>query len=310
MEKITIGRALHRFRARRGISQFDLAVCMDWKGTNPVIQIEKDRRMPRQDTLKRLGECLGLNYLEVHYLNGLAGYVPPTPHPPLEHVIKVLEEIALLFTEFPYPAYVLDYQLRFWLANRGTALLFNGDFSRLEKLMGGPLYVLDLIFDSRLGLRHQIPELEAIEQEQVFRFKAVNALRQHEDFFITFPLTMQVRLQPEDYQAFIRVWNSIDINIVNSYRAIKMQEMYAQLQHGDTRLPFSEGDVAFYIMSEPLLHLGNLFQIVTFVPVSGTLYADNPSLAEHVSQNYIPKEAHTLKLWELTNIQKLYPSPT
>ena len=75
---VAIGEALRRFRQQKGISQFDLAVAMGWKGTNPVIQIEKGRRLPRPDTIERLGACLGLSYVEVHYLNGLGGYVPPT----------------------------------------------------------------------------------------------------------------------------------------------------------------------------------------------------------------------------------------
>ncbi len=41
---ITLGSELRRLRTSQGISQFDLAVAMDWKGTNPIIQIEKDRR--------------------------------------------------------------------------------------------------------------------------------------------------------------------------------------------------------------------------------------------------------------------------
>lgn len=306
MQKVTVGQALNRFRIRRGISQFDLAVCMDWKGTNPVIQIEKDRRMPRPETLSRLGECLGLNYLEIHYINGLAGYLPSTPHPPLDHVITVLEEVAALFDDFPYPAYVLDYQLRYWLANPASALLFGGDYDRLRELMKQPLYIFDLIFDSQIGLRQQIPALETIELEQVFRFKAANALRQHEDFFVTFPQRMQARWLPEDHAAFMQVWNRIDINVAASYREIKMRELYAQMNHGDTQLVFPEGAVAFYIMTEPLLHLGNLFQIVTFVPVGTAGSVDNLTLAEQVSTAYVPRTISSIKLWDIAEIESVY----
>src|SRR5512134_3555827 len=91
---LTVGEELRRFRVRRGISQFDMAVCMEWKGTNPLIQIEKNRRIPRPDTIERLGKCIGLNYLEIHYLNGLAGYHLPTRLPPANYVIDTLNQIA------------------------------------------------------------------------------------------------------------------------------------------------------------------------------------------------------------------------
>ena len=51
---VTLGQELLRLRKRRGMSQFDLAVCVEWKGTGPVIQIEKDRRIPQPDTIEKL----------------------------------------------------------------------------------------------------------------------------------------------------------------------------------------------------------------------------------------------------------------
>jgi transcriptional regulator with XRE-family HTH domain len=75
------GKALQQFRKRAGIGIFDLTVLMGWKGTGPVIELEKDKRLPRLSTIDRLGEALNLTHSDICYLRGLAGY-PFLEHPP------------------------------------------------------------------------------------------------------------------------------------------------------------------------------------------------------------------------------------
>jgi transcriptional regulator with XRE-family HTH domain len=300
-KSITFGQEIQRLRRRQGISQFDLAVCMEWKGTNPVIQIEKDRRVPKPDTIDKLGKCLGLNYLEVNYLNGLAGHILPTRLPPREYVIDTLDAIGEALKTFPYPAYVVDYQFRIWLANRATALFTGGDLDVLRDLLARPLNTFDMIFDSSIGMRGQIDELHYAEIDQVFRFKATNSFRQHEPFYLNFLDDMR-RLEPDDYRALRTAWEAIDANSVTSYRSLDMREYLARLEHGDIRLVFSQGKVAFHIRADSVLHLRDLFTIVTIAPVATALYADNRRLAEQVSRQFAPDEGSSIKLWELMDI--------
>lgn len=295
---VTVGDELRRFRTRSGISQFDLAVCMAWKGTNPIIQIEKNRRIPRPDTIDRLGKCLGLSYLDIHYLNGLAGYHLPTRLPPPEFVTDTLDHIAAAIEDYAYPAYVIDYQFRIWLTNPATALFTLGDVDALRELVARPLHAFDITFDSRLGMRQRISGLEQFEQEQIFRFKASNAFRQHEPFFLAYPDSMD-DLNADDYQSFRRVWQSIDMNMVTAIRPIEVQTFYSRLRQGDltTRLP--DGDVAFYLRVDSILHLGDLLQIVTFVPV-------DEAVAALVCPRYVPADAATFKVWALTDLDPFY----
>ena len=67
-----LGATIKRFRERKGMTQYAVAQRMRWRGTAPVVEIEKGRRIPRQDTLRDLGKCLGLNDPDVKYLYGLA----------------------------------------------------------------------------------------------------------------------------------------------------------------------------------------------------------------------------------------------
>lgn len=295
---VTIGEELRRFRTRRGISQFDMAVCMEWKGTNPLIQIEKNRRLPRPDTIERLGKCMGLNYLEIHYLNGLAGYHLPTRLPPAEYVTDTLNQIAEALKDYPYPAYVVDYQFRFWLTNPATVLFTKGDVGRMGELMARPLTVLDITFDSRLGMRAYIQGIDAFEQGQIFWFKMSNAFRQHETFFQALPESMNY-LADEDYANFQKRWMSVEVNRLSAIQPLPIQEFYSRLKGGDIHLEFPEGTGAYYLRIEPILHLGDLLQLVTFVPV-------DEAIATRLNERYVPGDASTFKVWELMEMGRLY----
>ena len=299
-----VGQELHRLRQRRGISQFDLAVCMDWKGTNPVIQIEKGRRIPQPDTIERLAQCLSLNYLEVHYLNGLAGYIPPTRLPPQNHVTTTLDYVGNIIADYPYPAYVIDYQLRLWLANGATSLWIDGDTDRLRDLMARPLNVFDIIFDSRLGCRARIEAVEYADRDQVFRFKATNAFRQHEPFFRALPERMNTWL-PEDYAHFAHVWHAIDINTPADMGPAHLAEFYARIEHGDLTLLPHDGPVAFHLRVESILHLGDLFALVMFVPVISAKIEENQARAEAFSQHYTGGP-QVLRLWDVLDLNAIY----
>jgi transcriptional regulator with XRE-family HTH domain len=300
---VTVGQELRRLRMRRGISQFDLAVCMEWKGTNPIIQIEKDRRIPRPDTIERLGHCLGLSYLEIHYLNGLAGYVLPTRMPPRDLLIETLEQIADLITDFPYPAYVFDYQYRFWLFNPFVAV-FLGEAMPL--LQARSFDVFDMVFDSRLGLRPHIADLQNTEQEIVFTFKATNGFRQHEAFFQSLPERKMDTLIPEDYAAFKAVWQALDMNTIASLNSLQVVNFYARQERGDLQLALPEGTVSCHLRVEPVFHLGDLFRLGTFLPVDSADQPGNKARAEAIFGQYRSAAGQSIKVWEHIDLDQFY----
>jgi transcriptional regulator with XRE-family HTH domain len=301
-DTVSIGEALRRFRQRKGISQFDLAVAMGWKGTNPVIQIEKGRRLPRPDTIERLGVCLGLSYVEVHYLNGLGGYVPPTRLPPQDHVIRTLDQLAGHLARVPYPAAVLDYQYRCWVINPAGLILIDGDPATGRAILARPLDVLQIVFDSRLAIRARIADLENTEKEMTFSFKAINSFRQHEPFFRSLPERHAAVLTAEDYQHFARVWRAVDLSSVERFDALQVADFYARMEEGDIRLRFPECEVVCYIRREAILHLGDLFQVMTFLPLDPSAHPDNRARAEAIFERYTPTLDDSLKVWELLDV--------
>lgn len=303
-KSVHLGQELLRMRQRKGISQFDLAVCMGWKGTNPVIQIEKGRRLPKPETIERLGQCLGLSYLDVHTLNGLAGYVPETRLPPAAHVVRTLEALADHLTAVPYPTAVLDYQYRIWLFNPAGLLFTGGDPEEARRLLARPCDVLQIVFDSRLGIRARIDDLAVTEKEMVFTYKAGNAFRQHEPFFRAMPERLAEHLLPDDYAALAAIWQSIDLQTVESVHALQVVDFYARLEQGDIRLRFPEGLVHCYFRREQILHLGELFQVMTFLPVDSAALPDNRQRADQVFAAY--QGTACLKLWEVMDINELY----
>jgi transcriptional regulator with XRE-family HTH domain len=300
-----LGQELLRMRQRRGISQFDLAVAMGWKGTNPVIQIEKGRRLPKPETIERLGEALGLSYLEVHYLNGLAGYVPPTRLPPADHIIRTLDAIADRLAQIPLPAAVMDYQFRCWVFNPAGLLFTGGDLAMGWEMLKRPLDVLQIIFDSRLAIRGSIADLANTEKEFVFTYKATNGFRQHEPFYRSLPERMADYLLPEDYDAFAQVWRMVDLNTVESVGALQVADFYARQEQGDIQLNFPEGVVACHLRRESILHLGDLFQVMTFLPVDSPTRPGNRALAESLFQRYAAGQMESLKVWDVVDMATL-----
>ena len=208
-----LGKVIRTFReqAKPGkISQFRLAVMLNWEGTAPLIEIEKGRRHPRPETLNALGEALQLSPADIAYLHGLAGYRQITVLPPLEQIKQVLEGLEPDIEMRPYPVYVMDYRFRFWMFNSAAAAFHGGSLDRLTGMMREGVDCLRMVFDSRLAGGPRFSSAEALERESVFRFKDYNLYRRHEPFFQAYPECMRDYLIPEDYERFVQRWNEID----------------------------------------------------------------------------------------------------
>ncbi|MBK8031329.1 MAG: helix-turn-helix transcriptional regulator [Chloroflexi bacterium] len=145
----TFGTALRAFRQREGIGIFDLAARLGWKGTGPVIELEKGRRLPRPSTIDRLGAALHLTPSDIAYLRGLAGYGNITRLPPKEQIIAVLEAVAEQVHDYQFPLYITDFRGLYWLINENEITLHDTGYSSLEASMRHDLTVFDAIFDSK-----------------------------------------------------------------------------------------------------------------------------------------------------------------
>ena len=302
---VSFGQELNRLRKDKGISQFDLTVMMDWSSTSPLIQIEKDRRIPKIETIEKLSRCLDLDYIQRHYLLGLAGFLLKTEIPQKQQVIKTLEHVSSYMCSIQYPSFIVDFKYRFWLFNPAVSILADGDYEILHRLLSQRINVFDVYFNSQVGFCQSIANIEHVQNDQIFRFKASNLFRQHEDFYLAYPDCMKY-LATEDFIAFERAWNKIDHNVLIDVKSIQIPDFYNRIEKGDVSVYLNGKEVFFHITVLPILHLGDLFQVVTYVPVDSSSLPENKAYVDNICEKNFSQNAKTLKIWELTNIDQFF----
>lgn len=299
--EITFGVALRQFRKRAGIGVFDLAARLGWKGTGPVIELEKDRRVPRISTIDRLGEALKLPYSDIHYLRGLAGYGLYTQLPSKVQILTILDAIANTIADYPFPVYITDFRGTYWLINESETILRGTSYEYLQGLLRQRISVFDVIFDSRLDVRPKLVNAEQVEQEQVFRFKAYNLFRRHEPFYRAYPVHMRSRLLPADYNHFEATWNTVELNLV----ADKLLYPFGGFQAGqaDLQLRIPDGRaMCFHRVEQQILHVNGLFDLIYYRP-AGTKSEQEACTAYFTQHRANPRDS--IKLWELSDIDEL-----
>jgi transcriptional regulator with XRE-family HTH domain len=294
----TFGTALRAFRQREGIGIFDLAARLGWKGTGPVIELEKGRRLPRPSTIDRLGAALHLTPSDIAYLRGLAGYGNITRLPPKEQIIAVLEAVAEQVHDYQFPLYITDFRGLYWLINENEITLHDTGYSSLEASMRHYLTVFDAIFDSRRDVRGRLVNCDQIEREHVFRFKARNAFRRHEAFYAEYPDSMAARLLPADYAHFREVWAQVELELSPN----KLLYPFGNMQHASVDLTISlpDGQVFnFQRVEQPIVHIDSLFDLIYYRPV-GTGAEQDATYAYFAANR--PIHSKHLRLWELVDI--------
>lgn len=286
-----LGNAIRTFREQaqpKRISQFRLAALMNWEGTAPVVEIEKGRRHPRPETLNALGEALQLNPADVAFLHGLAGYREPTVMPPLQQVKRVLQAIAPELAQRLYPAYVMDYQFRFWMMNSAVAAYQGGSLDPLRHIMKQGIDGLSMSFDSRLSVQQSFAQTgnsEVIERETLFRFKAYNLYRRHELFYLAYPECVKPRLLPRDYERFAQRWREVDV---------RMQDVYPISPQITEQVGSDIFTYSVHIVE--ILHLDRLFFIAYYEPVDDG--ADNHKRCEIFFRRNCPEKKACVCAWD------------
>jgi transcriptional regulator with XRE-family HTH domain len=298
---VTFGSVLRQFRQREGIGIFDLAVRLGWKGTGPVIELEKNRRLPRPSTIDRLGVALHLTPSDIAYLRGLAGYGNITRLPPKEQIIAVLDAVAEQVRDYQFPLYITDFRGLYWMINENEITLHGTDYRSLEDSMQNYLTVFDAIFDSRRDVRGRLVNCDQIEREHIFRFKARNAFRRHEAFYCQYPNLMAERLLPEDYEHFKQVWEQVVLELGQN----KLLYPFGNMQHSSIDLTISIPDgqmFKFQRVEQQILHVDGLFDLIYYRPV-GT-GAEQDAVYRYFEANRPQALAH-LRLWEMVDIDTL-----
>lgn len=138
-----VGRLLRVWRARRRLSQLELAIAAEIS-TRHLSFVETGRAMPSRDMVLRLADQLDVPLRERNQLLLAAGYAPVYPRTPLDspslEPVRAAVRRVLLAHE-PYPALAVDRSWHLTDANRGAALFTTG---AAESLLAPPVNVLRL----------------------------------------------------------------------------------------------------------------------------------------------------------------------
>lgn len=296
MDLLRLGKDIYDTRLSMGMSPSDLAACMGWEGTAPVYLIESGKRRPSPETLERLAICLRMSYPTLHYWLGLAGYVIATSLPPLVQIVSILQKVADLIDRYPYPAYILDYQQNFWALNLAAvrmASLAHYSSDKLADLVARIISTLELIFDSRLGFRQIILKHEDFGYRQIYRFKVGNLFRRHEPFYLAYPARMS-HLLAEDYEFFQRIWNSIDPQPFSPTFSASGDGMRDFIE---IALP-GGGVLRFWLVVEKIIYLDGFFEVVRFMPLTGSLPEAKLPLAPELGPS------RSVRLWDIRSISE------
>jgi hypothetical protein len=291
-----LGEAIKSFREQaqpKKISQFQLAVMMNWEGTAPIVEIEKGRRHPRPETLNALGEALQLSPADIAYLHGLAGYRAMTTMPPIEQIKRVLEAIEPDIAQRRFPVYVMDYQFHIWMMNSALAVFEGHSLEAMANLFKSGVDGLSMGFDTRvLEFHKDFPGREAMEREAIFRFKSYNLYRRHEPFYLAYPDCMRERLMPEDYDRFAQRWNEVDVRMQDVY-TITPQIIYY----------LETSTMVFNVHMVEIMHLDRLFFVAYYDPAEDG--AGNRERCEAYFAQHSPSEKCCLRAWDY--IEPLFP---
>jgi hypothetical protein len=283
-----LGEAIRQFRELaqpKKISLFRLATLMQWEGTAPIVEMEKGRRRPRPETLNALGDALQLGPADIAYLHGLAGYREPTVMPPIEQIKRVLQAIEPDIACRRYPVIVLDYQFRHWMVNSATAALVGGSLDALTDLMRRGVHGFSVVFDTRLPVRQQFSDPEAVERERLFRFKAHNLYRRHEPFYLAYPERMQPHLLPADYARFAEAWKAVEVRMDQAFPI-----------HPQVVVRLGADEITFVIHMVELLHVDRLLYVGYYEPKDDG--RGNRERCEAYFAREIPSPRACIRAWD------------
>lgn len=295
-----LGEFLAKLRRRKGIPQKTLAELLEWKGTAPIVEIEKGRRRPSPETIIQWVNALKGTDLDRHFALGLAGYLPNTQFPPLATIIEHLTQLAFTFRDQKYPAYIIDYHLTLWVINPLTVALTGKLHPR--DLLARHVNLFDVFFNGRLGIPVYETSSFELKARQIERFKVLNIQRHHEPFFCAYPECMKGRLDlPDaDYAEFEKAWRSTSSETAAQPNIGLVWSLPPQQKRG--------APLYFETVPQPIFTLNNCFVMATHRPYNHPNDPENVGRVEAYLDSFRPIDEPNFTLWEDGDAQRLLDS--
>lgn len=172
-EECELGRLLRQWRAKRGMSQLDLATVADVSSRH-ISFIENGRSRATVEMVLHLADVLAVPLRDRNSLLTAAGFAPMYREigleaPEREQIYTALK--TFLNNQEPFPAMVIDRYHNIVLANEAAERRF-GVFIDARKLWGDGPRSITKLFLSQDGLRPHIEDWPRVAQwvmEQVYR---------------------------------------------------------------------------------------------------------------------------------------------
>jgi transcriptional regulator with XRE-family HTH domain len=296
----TLGEHIREVRKQKGLTHLDLSFELPFRITPATLsRWENGHQVPKSENIHDLAKTLEVSYFEEIYWLGLAGYIAPTRMPPKEQIISALELFYRDVAEHPYPTYIMDYRSNYWAVGPATTGLME-DYGKTSSVLRDFTNVVSRVFDSRIGTKQRVVNLEQVRIEQVRRFIARNIHRRHEPFWQDYPECLRGQLNDSDYAIFEQVWMQIDIA---GRDVSKVAESVAQAMYGYITVRLSTGEeIKFKLIPEPIHYFfGNLFEIIWYYPASDQ---DRLKADRHFGE-YKNLNPDRLKLWNLRDLDEI-----
>jgi transcriptional regulator with XRE-family HTH domain len=272
---------------RKALTQTELAEALCYTSHRLIIDWEMNRKRPKPKDLLKIAEVTQAPPEDATYLLGLAGYLPSTRFPPKAQTLAVLKRAAACLAYLPYPAYILDYRGRFWMANQAVADMVGLDLNALRALMKPePIDYFQVIFDSRLPFQRLLGNYDQVAHGQVARFKAININRRHELFYKDCLARAEQRLLPADYAYFAMLWQKVDAQYTPADGDYFLTEI--TIKRNGRPQPYS-------LHAEPIFQLHRLFDHIRYLPRAGEL------------QHRLTHPQPTVCLWDMVDVSQIFP---
>lgn len=294
---ILFGERIREARSLQGWTQFKLASELDLAGTGPLVEWEKGRRRPRITTLQKLASVLDVAYEEEVYWRGLTGYLPSASVPSKHQILTGLRPYIEILDQLPYPAYIADIRYLPWLGNA-----FASSWITFPDASGRPsaqsINILRLLFDSSLGFTRRVKGIEAVQVEQINRYKGFNFMHRHEAYYINTSARMKQHLPPSDFTRFDQLWrraHSLGSATAGfpSLASVRLGVLHVQCQslNEDVSIPYQA-------VTRSIPEFGDFFIISQLIPQDTALFE---ACIKQV--NY--RRENSLCLWDTVDIDDL-----
>ena len=148
------GSLLRRWRARRALSQLDLALQASVSGRH-ISFLETGRASPSRDMVLRLSDALDVPLRERNALLGAAGFAPLYRETDLDapEMGPIKRAISFLLEQHePFPAVLLDHRWNLLRSNRPAARVFGAFSTRQGPWLHEPLNLMRISLEPE-GLR-------------------------------------------------------------------------------------------------------------------------------------------------------------